>query len=106
MGAKGSMPIENLQFQECIFFGLFGKDCSSRSRRRRSAAKLQHREQLGKSLSLLHNKSFKSLVCYIYIYAFSRRFYPKRLTVHSGYTYIVSMCVLWELNPQTFALLT
>ncbi len=23
---------------------------------------------------------------YIYIYAFSRRFYPKRLTVHSGYT--------------------
>ncbi len=70
MGAKGSMPIENLQFQECIFFGLFGKDCSSRSRRRRSAAKLQHREQLGKSLLLLHNKSFKSLVCYIYIYAF------------------------------------
>ncbi len=31
---------------------------------------------------------------YIYIYAFSRRFYPKRLTVHSGYTYgIVSMFV-------------
>ncbi len=27
---------------------------------------------------------------YIYIYAFSRRFYPKRLTVHSGYTCIVS----------------
>ncbi len=24
---------------------------------------------------------------YIYIYAFSRRFYPKRLTVHSCYTY-------------------
>ncbi len=24
---------------------------------------------------------------YIYIYAFSRRFYPKWLTVHSGYTY-------------------
>ncbi len=24
---------------------------------------------------------------YIYIYAFSRRFYPKRLTVHSGYTF-------------------
>ncbi len=35
-----------------------------------------------------------------YIYAFSRRFYPKRLTVHSGYTFIVSMCVPWELNPQ------
>ncbi len=25
---------------------------------------------------------------YIYIYAFSRSFYPKRFTVHSGYTYI------------------
>ncbi len=43
---------------------------------------------------------------YIYIYAFSRRFYPKRLTVHSGYTFFISMCVPWELNPQPFALLT
>ncbi len=42
---------------------------------------------------------------YIYIYAFSRHFYPKRLTVHSGYTF-VSMCVPWELNPWPFALLT
>ncbi len=43
-----------------------------------------------------------------YIYAFSRRFYPKLLTVHSDYTYFffVSMCVPWELNPQPFALLT
>ncbi len=32
---------------------------------------------------------------YIYIYAFSRRFYPKRLTVHSGYTYFCQyMCSL------------
>ncbi len=29
---------------------------------------------------------------YIYIYAFSRRFYPKRLTVHSGYTFVLSVC--------------
>ncbi len=36
----------------------------------------------------------------IYIYAFSRRFYPKRLTVHSGYTCFFSMCVPWESNPQ------
>ncbi len=36
----------------------------------------------------------------IYIYAFSRRFYPKRLTVHSGYTFSVSMWVHWESNPQ------
>ncbi len=42
----------------------------------------------------------------IYIYAFSRRFYPKRLTVHSGYTFFISMCVPWESNPQPFALLT
>ncbi len=40
-----------------------------------------------------------------YIYAFSRCFYPKRLTVHSGYTFFVSTCVLWESNPQPFALL-
>ncbi len=35
-------------------------------------------------------------------------FYPKWLTVHSGYTFFVSniMCVPWELNPQPFALLT
>ncbi len=38
-----------------------------------------------------------------YIYAFSRRFYPKRLSL---YIFFVSMCVPWELNPQPFALLT
>ncbi len=30
---------------------------------------------------------------YIYIYAFSRRFYPKRLSVHLGYTFFLSLCV-------------
>ncbi len=44
-------------------------------------------------------------ICYISL-TFNRRFYPKRLTGHSGYTFFVSMCVLWELNPQPFALLT
>ncbi len=39
-------------------------------------------------------------------FTFSRRFYPKRLTVHSGYTFFVSMCVSWELNPQPFVLQT
>ncbi len=29
---------------------------------------------------------------YIYIYAFNRRFYPKQLTLHSGYTFL-SVCV-------------
>ncbi len=38
-------------------------------------------------------------------YAFSRRFYPKRLTVHSGYTCFISMCSL-GIEPTTFALLT
>ncbi len=37
---------------------------------------------------------------YIYMYAFRRRFYPKRLTVHSGYAFFVSMCVHWESDPQ------
>ncbi len=41
-----------------------------------------------------------------YIYAFIRRFYPKRLTVHSSYTFLISICVPWESNPQPFALLT
>ncbi len=36
----------------------------------------------------------------IYIYACSRRVYPKRLTEHSGYTFIVSVYVSWELNPR------
>ncbi len=31
---------------------------------------------------------------YIYIYVFSRCFYPKRLTVHSGYTFFLSVCVV------------
>ncbi len=30
---------------------------------------------------------------YIYIFTFIRCFYPKRLTVHSGYTYFWSVCV-------------
>ncbi len=64
--------------------------------------------QLKKYKSKIHNKvpQVKRSIPF-YIYAFSRRFYPKRLTVHSGYTYyFVSMFVLWELNPKPFALLT
>ncbi len=43
---------------------------------------------------------------YIYIYAFSRRFYPKRLTIALRLYILISMCVPWESNPQPFALLT
>ncbi len=42
---------------------------------------------------------------YIYIYAFSRRFYPKRLTSAFKLYICISMCVLWESNPQPFVLL-
>ncbi len=36
---------------------------------------------------------------FICIYTFSRRFYPKRLTVHSGYTFL-SVCVFWTALPS------
>ncbi len=29
------------------------------------------------------------VLIYIYIYAFSRRFYPKRLTLHSSYSFYI-----------------
>ncbi len=38
------------------------------------------------------------IACFIYV---SRRFYPKRLIVHSGYTSIISMCSL-GIEPTTF----
>ncbi len=42
-----------------------------------------------------------NIFCYIYIYAFSRRFYPKRLTLHSSYSFytFISSCFPWESNP-------
>ncbi len=43
---------------------------------------------------------------YIYIYALSRRFYPKRLTITFRLYIFISKCVPWESNPQPFALLT
>ncbi len=55
---------------------------------------------------LVFNRLFYDYYINIYIYAFSRRFYPKRLTVHSGYPCFITMCVPWESNPQPFALLT
>ncbi len=36
------------------------------------------------------------LQLYINIYAFRRHFYPKRLTMHSGYIFIVSMYMKYE----------
>ncbi len=37
---------------------------------------------------------------------FSRRFYPKRLTVHSGYTFFCQYVCSLGIEPTTFALLT
>ncbi len=48
----------------------------------------------------MHNNGIlfkmQSIYIYIYIYAFSRCFYPKRLTVHSGYTCFITMSVLYS----------
>ncbi len=49
---------------------------------------------------------------YIYIYThththeFSKRFYPKRLTLHSGYTFFCQYVCSLGIEPTTFALLT
>ncbi len=42
---------------------------------------------------------------YIYIYVFSRRFCPKRLTVHSCYTYFCQYMCSLGIEPTTFVLL-
>ncbi len=39
-------------------------------------------------------------------FTFSRRFYPKRLTLAFRLYIFISICVPWESNPQPFALLT
>ncbi len=43
---------------------------------------------------------------YADIYAFSRHFYPKRLTIAFRLYIFFSICVPWESNPQPFAQLT
>ncbi len=56
----------------------------------------------GKQMSVpLSNQAYD-----IYIYAFSRHFYPKRLTIAFRLYIFINMCVPWESNPQLFALLT
>ncbi len=43
---------------------------------------------------------------YIYIYAFSRRFYPKRLTLHSSYSFTFNQLLLsLGIEPMILALL-
>ncbi len=45
-------------------------------------------------------------ITYIYIYAFSRRFYPKRLTLHSSYSFTFYQLLLsLGIEPMILALL-
>ncbi len=55
---------------------------------------------------LLCNSWLQAYFLSIYIYAFSRCFYPKRLTIAFRLYIFISMCVPWESNPQPLALLT
>ncbi len=41
-----------------------------------------------------------------FTFTFSRRFYPKRLTIAFRLYIFISICVPWESNPQPFILLT
>ncbi len=61
---------------------------------------------LGRACLFVFNIKNIEKIFSISISAFSRHFYPMQLTFHSGYTFFISMCVPWELNPQPFALLT
>ncbi len=45
----------------------------------------------------LYSRAYRSNLTFI------RRFYPKQLTVHSGYKCFSSTFVPWELNPLPFA---
>ncbi len=51
-------------------------------------------------------RCLKSKCIYIYIYVFSRRFYPKWLTVHSGYTFFCQYVCSLGIEPTTFTMLT
>ncbi len=72
------------------------------------------------NLALYHSNSTScwqriNLHIYIYIYAFSRCFYPKRLTVHSGYTFfyqyayiyaVTNSVSLWDYGINKFNCIT
>ncbi len=54
----------------------------------------------------LNNDNFASLSTKVYIYAFSRRFYPKRLTLHSSYSFTFYQLLLsLGMEPMVLALL-
>ncbi len=65
-----------------------------------------HLHSVLSSLSPLYLALVFAVLCqsfiYIYIYTFSRRFYPKRLTVHSGYTFFNHYVCSLGIEPTTF----
>ncbi len=68
-----------------------------------------HKRSVGPLLSLpeVHNQlfGFAHVQRETVTYAFSRRFYPKRLTIAFRLYIFISTCVPWESNPQPFVLL-
>ncbi len=52
-------------------------------------------------LYFIKSKVNEAVYIYIYIHAFSRRFYPKRLTI--AFRLYIFISVPWESNPQPFA---
>ncbi len=47
---------------------------------------------------IIMKKFLFSIYIYIYIYAFSRRFYPKRLTLHSSYSFYILSALAFPEN--------
>ncbi len=65
-----------------------------------------HLQCMYKRFSCAHHVWFNRVQIYIYIYAFSRRFYPKRLTLHSSYSFIFYQLLLsLGIEPMILALL-
>ncbi len=83
--------------------------CVYAHRRRHSASVRSAQQRLRTRFKFLqHHRAPSALFILnnIYIYAFSRRFYPKRLTIVFRLYNFISIFVPWESNPQPFALLT
>ncbi len=58
------------------------------------------------NISIMLHKTIYEINIYIYIYAFSRRFYPKRLTLHSSYSFTFDQLLLsLGIEPMILALL-
>ncbi len=104
-----------LRFRNCVWWHLKHGLHPSRKVSVQAWPRLQHRRDptqrwgrmVWKHISLNIHGTFFILVHFVsfhvfYIYAFSRRFYPKRLTVHSGYTFVCQYVCSLGIEPTTF----